>query len=192
MLNALHIFNQYRHLTNNTLNFSHNVESEDELGTLIENVLARPYIKRLQSSVPECTATAGIGELKERIIKLFRAGKLDEVDKLDYYIQRAALSELRRAGGKGKKVPTAYSAGDEFLFDGLVSNTPNNDEPDPRLAVLHCHLESLPAGYQTMVRMKYLEGFDNKEIATVLGISVGTVKSQLFHGLRRLREAYQQ
>lgn len=192
MLNLRPAGKPYSPFLKKNIYFSHNISNVDELGTLIENVLARPYIKKLEASAPACVAADGIGKLKERIIRLFRSGKLNEVDKLDYYIQRAARAELRRAGAKGKKVPTAYSTGDEFLFDDFVSNSSNEKEPDPRLASLHRHLETLPNGYQTVVRMKYLEGFDNKEIATALGISVGTVKSQVHYGLKRLREAYQQ
>ena len=47
----------------------------------------------------------------------------------------------------------------------------------------------LPEGYRAVFTLAEVEGYAHKEIAELLGISVGTSKSQLYHAKRRLREA---
>ncbi|MEU1054824.1 SigE family RNA polymerase sigma factor [Streptomyces sp. NPDC005876] len=55
-------------------------------------------------------------------------------------------------------------------------------------AVLWQALAKLPELQRTMLVLRYYEGRTDPEIADVLGISVGTVKSSIWRSLRRLRE----
>ncbi len=55
-------------------------------------------------------------------------------------------------------------------------------------AVLWQALAKLPETQRTMLVLRYYEGRTDPEIADVLGISVGTVKSSIWRSLRRLRE----
>jgi RNA polymerase sigma factor (sigma-70 family) len=48
-------------------------------------------------------------------------------------------------------------------------------------------LALLPAGYRTVVLLHDVEGYRHEDIARELGTTVGTSKSQLFHGRRALR-----
>lgn len=50
------------------------------------------------------------------------------------------------------------------------------------------HLEELPPKYALPVTLFYLEGMSYKEIAEVLAVPLGTVKSYLFRGLGELRK----
>lgn len=54
-------------------------------------------------------------------------------------------------------------------------------------AEIHSALETLPRGCGEVVRMAYLEGMKNKEIAIKLGVSVNTVKTQRQRALHLLR-----
>jgi RNA polymerase sigma-70 factor (ECF subfamily) len=47
---------------------------------------------------------------------------------------------------------------------------------------------SLPDGYRSVFVFIEIEGYSHKEVAEMLGISVGTSKSQLFYAKRKLRE----
>jgi RNA polymerase sigma-70 factor, ECF subfamily len=49
-------------------------------------------------------------------------------------------------------------------------------------------LKTLPIKYQETISLRYFEGKDNKEIAEVLNINEGTLKSLLSRGLEKLRE----
>ncbi|WP_199579647.1 SigE family RNA polymerase sigma factor, partial [Streptomyces sp. CRB46] len=54
--------------------------------------------------------------------------------------------------------------------------------------VLWQALARLPELQRTMLVLRYYEGRTDPEIADILGISVGTVKSSIWRSLRRLRE----
>ncbi|MBW5484531.1 SigE family RNA polymerase sigma factor [Streptomyces bambusae] len=55
-------------------------------------------------------------------------------------------------------------------------------------AVLWQALSRLPEPQRTMLVLRYYEGRTDPEIADILGISVGTVKSSIWRSLRRLRD----
>lgn len=55
-------------------------------------------------------------------------------------------------------------------------------------AVLWQALARLPEQQRTMLVLRYYEGRTDPEIADILGISVGTVKSSIWRSLRRLRD----
>jgi RNA polymerase sigma-70 factor (ECF subfamily) len=58
---------------------------------------------------------------------------------------------------------------------------------DQFLSVL-ASLKTLPVKYQEVIALRYFEGKDNKEIAEILNINEGTLKSLLSRGLEKLRE----
>jgi RNA polymerase sigma-70 factor (ECF subfamily) len=72
----------------------------------------------------------------------------------------------------------------EEAEEAIIMNTMIHSEV---LAEIHKALESLPESCQKISRMGYLEGMKNHEIATALGISVNTVKTQKQRGIRLLR-----
>ncbi|MEV8568352.1 SigE family RNA polymerase sigma factor [Streptomyces sp. NPDC051322] len=55
-------------------------------------------------------------------------------------------------------------------------------------AVLWQALARLPEPQRTMLVLRYYEGRTDPEIADILGISVGTVKSSIWRSLRRMRD----
>ncbi len=78
---------------------------------------------------------------------------------------------------------------------GLVTTLKTRNVPDPeqnaianeRERALHKALSSLRRVYREAVVLRDIEGFAYEEIATALGISVGTVKSRLARGRQELR-----
>lgn len=48
-------------------------------------------------------------------------------------------------------------------------------------------IQALPDGYRSVFVLVEIEGYQHKEVAAMLGISVGTSKSQLFYAKKRLR-----
>lgn len=51
---------------------------------------------------------------------------------------------------------------------------------------------ALPEGYRAVFVLVEIEGYPHKEVADMLGISVGTSKSQLFYAKKRLRASLSQ
>lgn len=51
------------------------------------------------------------------------------------------------------------------------------------------HLQQLPAKLQSVLSLKYLEGYNEREIAGIVQIPLGTVASRVRRGLDRLRES---
>lgn len=49
-------------------------------------------------------------------------------------------------------------------------------------------IQSLPEGYRAVFVLIEIEGYAHKEVSLMLGISVGTSKSQLYHAKRKLKE----
>jgi RNA polymerase sigma-70 factor (ECF subfamily) len=59
---------------------------------------------------------------------------------------------------------------------------------DPRVDAVRAAVDDLPPGERAVVLLSEFQGFSQAEIADVLGVPVGTVKSRLFNAVRRLRE----
>lgn len=70
--------------------------------------------------------------------------------------------------------------------------------PDLRLSGVLDHInlskaiEQLPDGYKEMFILHDVEGYEHKEIAEILGCSIGNSKSQLFKARLRLRKLLQE
>lgn len=77
---------------------------------------------------------------------------------------------------------------------GLSFDLSEMDETSTRLNFDHDtdYLEkailSLPSGYRTVFLLIEIEGYTHQDVADLLGVSVGTSKSQLFYAKKRLRE----
>lgn len=52
-------------------------------------------------------------------------------------------------------------------------------------------IQSLPAGYRTIFHLHDVEGYEHKEIAGLIGCSIGNSKSQLHKARMKLRELLQ-
>jgi len=78
-------------------------------------------------------------------------------------------------------------------FDFLVQQAAALGSDDPNRVVdrgdLTAALGRLSTEHQEVVLLHELEGLTYAEIGALLGIPEGTVKSRLYHALRRLREA---
>ncbi len=70
---------------------------------------------------------------------------------------------------------------------GVPSDLQENLERNDVRQRLERHLEELPPKYALPVSLFYLEGMSYQEIAEILEVPLGTVKSHLFRGLRELR-----
>src|SRR6266850_2161631 len=103
------------------------------------------------------------------------------------------LMHLRR------KKPISISL-DEIDGSDEGDDRPRNEigAPDPRLTglvdrvTLQSAIEQLPRGYRKIFTLYDVQGYDHREIAKILGRSVGNSKSQLHKARKRLRELLQE
>lgn len=68
---------------------------------------------------------------------------------------------------------------------------PRAAEAAERRAWLHRHIAALPAKYRLVVTLFYLQELSYQEIAQVLGVPLGTVKTHLFRARKRLKRQIQ-
>jgi len=62
-------------------------------------------------------------------------------------------------------------------------------EADEQRAFLWRQIEALPESYRVLVLLRYQQGLPYEEIASVLSLPLGTVKTGLFRARARLRQA---
>ncbi len=83
------------------------------------------------------------------------------------------------------------------LGDEQVADVPDDDVRDPSSGVendevrayLHQQVDSLPESYKILVTLRYQQELSYEEIATVLSLPLGTVKTGLFRAKAQLRTA---
>ena len=125
---------------------------------------------------------------QEAFLKAFRAlGSFDGRARLSTWIcsiaHRVALDELRR---QGRTVQFAAEEGaDEPAGDGDALDRVLADEEVRRL---HAALDALPDRYRLPLAYAALQELGYEDIAVMLGIPVGTVKTLVFRGKAMLRE----
>ena len=77
-------------------------------------------------------------------------------------------------------------------FDRWISPVQSPErlaEEQERWRVLQQAIDALPRGQRTVIILHYLEGLSLKEVAYILGIPEGTVKSRLHYARENLRKA---
>ncbi|MCY1141646.1 SigE family RNA polymerase sigma factor [Actinoplanes sp. Pm04-4] len=107
--------------------------------------------------------------------------KVQRADSPSAYVRRILINESRRGWRKNRKY--AVESGGRVpepavadMADGVVN----------RAELLHA-LQSLPARQRATVVLRFLEGLSERETATTLGCSEGTVKSQTSRALIKLK-----
>lgn len=116
--------------------------------------------------------------LQEGFVKVFRdLGQYTGTGNLEGWVRKVfvntALQHLQR---QKKNLITLELDGQDF---------PDDDEPEPCLGDEPAAknmiriLQQLPPGFRAVFNLYILEGYSHPEIADILGISVGTSKSQL-------------
>lgn len=74
------------------------------------------------------------------------------------------------------------------LADKLDEGTNQNVHQKTEYSWLHESMEELPDRQQDLIQMAFIEGYTHHEIAELTGLPLGTVKSEIYRGLNKLRE----
>ena len=99
-----------------------------------------------------------------------------------------AIDRLRRRGRLRRKAERLATAGGRE--DSITEPERLDEAGRPGWHVhesVKAALEGLPDAQRRVVQLAYFEGLTHSEIATMLEIPLGTVKSRLFAGLAKLR-----
>ncbi|MBT8273226.1 MAG: sigma-70 family RNA polymerase sigma factor, partial [Bacteroidia bacterium] len=93
--------------------------------------------------------------------------------------------DVLRLNSKNRKRKEQYSNEQERLKGEEV-------DIEPLKTKLLDAIKALPAHQQMVIKLFYVEDYNLKEIAELLTINVGTVKSRLFHARETLKQTLKQ
>ena len=121
--------------------------------------------------------------LQTSLAKLYLAWhKVNDRSSVDAYVRRIMVNENNSLWRRGWKKR-------EYAAEQLPEGDPHHDSYDEGLgAALWGVVQTLPPKARAVVVLRYYEQLSETETADVLGISVGTVKSQCSRALAALRE----
>lgn len=113
--------------------------------------------------------------------------RLRDVERFDAWLQRVAVNSARmtlraRARRRVREIPS----GDVAALAAVVDRRPTDRTDADRLGVA---LDRLPLDQRELLVLHHLEGYQVAEIAAILEIPVGTVKSRLHTARRSLQAA---
>ncbi len=173
--------------------------SEDAFAILIAQY-QQPIYSLIARSVDDPADASDVTQ--EVFIKVFRSIRSFNGDSsLRTWLYRIALHEAsnqRRWWSRHKRRETTLdSAPADFeedaptlamlLADGHGTPLDHAEQGELRASLEHA-LRNLPEAFRTVVVLREIEGFTYEEIADVLDVNLGTVKSRLTRGRHLLRE----
>jgi len=169
------------------------------------DVLVDRYKVRLTSyirhRVPDLHHAEDLAQ--ETFLRMFRAARADQ------YSGRASVATwlftiadncvtdyLRAAGRRPLALETDAAVRADGSLPGVLEQQPAEGPHPPDVASYHesqrradALLATLSDDQRSVVALKVLGGLTLGEVAEVLGCPVGTVKSRLFYGLRKIEES---
>jgi RNA polymerase sigma-70 factor (ECF subfamily) len=116
------------------------------------------------------------------------------IAKIAYHLALNSLERRRPVHLALDAIPTLGVAGngvaDSDLFEAPARGPDGSDKLhlEELTSIVHLAVDALPLGYRTVVTLYYLQELAIEEIAHVMGLPEGTVKSYLFRARRLLRE----
>ncbi len=119
--------------------------------------------------------------LEETFIRLFQSN-LSETGKLKNWLYRVATNLSYKCMRKRKHEITAAESQLEHM---------QRTEPDDRILSsiqVRRTLMKLPEKQRTAIVLKFYQGMKYREIADMLGCPLGTVKTRIHEGLKKLRD----
>ena len=122
---------------------------------------------------------------QEGFVRVFRdLHQYTGVGNLEGWIRKVFVNTALQHLQRQKKIPfTSELDGHDLAGE---SEPYLGDEPPARNMIRI--LQQLPEGYRTIFNLHVIEGYSHPEIAEILGISIGTSKSQLLRARTHFRK----
>ena len=151
--------------------------------------LFRQYGKRLYNTAFRITLSSSEAEeiMQETLIRFLTGGRRpdDEWARLRRMCINRSIDFLRREK-RFVNIDDAFASAEPVLADDNEEVWSGLDgKVFPMVMDL---LKAMPDGYRTILTLKLIEDIDYKEIASMLGISESSVRSQYLRGRRKLAE----
>jgi RNA polymerase sigma-70 factor (ECF subfamily) len=126
---------------------------------------------------------------QEVFVQLFRKlGSFRGESAFTTWLHRLTVNHvLMHFRKKGVKLEKTTEEGEIGEIQDLIQGAAERPRYVDRIA-LDKAISELPPGYRTVFVLHDVEGFEHEEIGRILGVSVGTSKSQLHKARMRLRE----
>jgi RNA polymerase sigma-70 factor (ECF subfamily) len=128
---------------------------------------------------------------QEAFLKAFGAiGRFDGRSALFTWLYRIAVNTARDDLARRRRRPVVPLEG----ADGARVDPPDPSETpreaferNERAALVRDALDRLPEPFRTTLILREMEGHSYEEVATILGVSIGTVESRIFRARCKLR-----
>ena len=153
-------------------------------------VLYERYHRRTYSLCMRMTSSATEAEdlTQEVFIQLFRKiGSFRGASAFSTWLHRLTVNQVLMHFRK-RSVKSEKTSDDGEMPDQIVTGTANpNKMPIVDRIALNKAIGELPNGYRSVFVLHDVEGYEHEEVARIMGISVGTSKSQLHKARLKLR-----
>lgn len=153
-------------------------------------VLYERYHRRTYSLCLRMTNSATEAEdlTQEVFIQLFRKiGSFRGASAFSTWLHRLTVNQVLMHFRK-RSVKNEKTSEDGEMPDQIVTGTTNpNKMPIVDRIALNKAIGELPNGYRSVFILHDIEGYEHEEVARIMGISVGTSKSQLHKARLKLR-----
>lgn len=93
---------------------------------------------------------------------------------------------------KLKKLPLIAIEENDYWIQSNDEDSTENKNIEFDVSKIKRGIETLPRGYQTIINLYLIEGYDHVEIGDILGINVSTSKSQYHRAKKKLIETMHQ
>ncbi|NBO63967.1 MAG: sigma-70 family RNA polymerase sigma factor [Acidobacteria bacterium] len=154
-------------------------------------VLYERHQRRVYSLCLRMVANATEAEdlSQEVFVQLFRkVGSFRGESAFTTWLHRLTVNHvLMHFRKKGVKLERTTEEGEISEMQDVIQAVTEKPRYIDRIA-LDKAISELPPGYRTVFVLHDVEGFEHEEVASMLGVSVGTSKSQLHKARMRLRD----
>lgn len=154
----------------------------EALGVLVTRYA--PSVRRVTRAILGDAAEADDAAQDGFLLALLKLDQFDRTRAFGPWLMRVVTNAAIDRGRRRRIRRT------RALEDDVAASTPAPDVQVERRALgerLQAALAQLPERYRTAIVLFDVEGYSHAEIAAMLGVARGTVRSAVFHARRRLR-----